>query len=217
MSYCTYTNVRNLSGLTASDISDSDITTLISFATTQLNADINIEIVRERVLWIDKTRENKIDSSNTTYYVKNWKMYYIGDRNNSGSVTIADIKVILVNNDDEESEATVSSITHDEGKFVLSTAPTSSTANEMYVTYVISPVDESTPHSLITQACSFLTAAYAFTRIDAKKIAQFSIGKVRVTRQSQAFDIYYKEYQKVLNRIRRYPLRISKGESIVED
>lgn len=213
--YCIYTDVRAISGLTQTEISDADLTALIAYAIVQLNADINIKIIREKVEWLDDTRENNIDSSNATYYVKNWKHHYLGDLDNDGDVDISDVEVYLVAPGGTETVATVSSVTHDEGKIVLSAAPTSSNASIIYITYAASPVDESTPDSRIKLACAQLTAALAFTRIDAKKIAGFSIGKIKVTKQSQAFDIFYNQYLRTVNRIKQYPIKKIEGIKVV--
>lgn len=209
MAYLTYTELQELVTL-PSDISTANMTTLIAHCTAILNSDINVKIIREPVRYLDATRENKIDGSNATYYVQNWKDWYLGDLDDDGDVDTDDIVFYQVDSDDAETELTVSTITHDEGKLVLSSAP-DSTVN-LYITYVRAPVDESTPDKLIKIALARLVAAYAFTKIDAQKIAKFRVGKVSVTAQSAGSAQMTRDYERVLNRIRERFMEAEEGE-----
>lgn len=199
MAYTDVATVRLVSGLTTNEISDANITSLIAYATTQFNADANVRIDREKVEYIDSTRENKIDGSNTTYYVKNWNGWYLGDLNDDGSVSISDAKFYYVATDGTETEKTISSVTHDTGKVVLSAAP--ATSGTGYITYSKAPLDESTPNNLIKKAVSELTAALAFTNTDAKKLKNFKVGKIAITTQSEGFQTMYAQYRKTLELI----------------
>jgi len=212
MAYCTASDVRALTGLASSDIDDTSLSTIITYATYQLNHDISVKVVREKVEYIDDTRENDIDGSNTTFYVKNWKHYYIGDLNNDGTVDSNDILVYLVDPDGTETTATVSSVTPNDGKFVLSSAPEAD--KKMYITYVYTPVSVSDPHALVKLACIYLAGAMAFTKIDAKKLKSFSIGKLRIAKQSEAFDIFYSRYKDIVNQIRSWPFKKHEGEAV---
>ena len=167
---------------------------MIDYATAQLNSDLNTRVIRERVRQIDITRENSIDGSNTTFYVKNWKGKYIADMNNDGSINSNDIIVYLVASDGTESTATVSTVTSSEGKFVLSSAPTSSTAAEMYITYEWCFDDPSTPSARIALACAFLAASYAYEKINAGMSPQQVYGNVRFMRDMQSGNKYFKRY-----------------------
>ncbi len=199
MAYCTYTDVRLVSGLTTNEIADADITSLIAYATTQFNAEVNIRIDRERVEYLDTTRQNKIDSSNTTYYVKNWNGWYLGDLNDDGSISVSDAKFYYVATDGTETEKTISSITHDTGKIVLSAAP--ATSGTGFITYSKAPIDLSTPNNLVKKAMSELTAALAFTKTDAKKLKNFRVGKIAITTQSEGFKTMYEQYRRTLELI----------------
>jgi len=194
MAYTSVAQIRALTNITSSDISDADITTLIGYATAQLNSDINTRVIRERVGSIDLTRENSIDGSNTTFYVKNWKGKFIADMNNDGSINSSDIIVYIVNSTGTESTATVSTVTSSEGKFVLSSAPTTATAAEMYITYEWCFDDPSTPSARIALACAFLTASYAYEKINAGMSPQQVYGNVRFMRDMQSGNKYFKRY-----------------------
>jgi len=212
--YCTATEVRSVSGLTASEISDADLTTLITYATAQLNRDIQVKIVREKVEYIDETRTNYINGSNNVFYVKSWKEYYIGDLDDDGDVDTSDVIVYLVAGDGTETTATVSAVDHEAGKITLASAPSSGT--EVYITYCASHADMSTPHALVKLACSQLAAALAFTKLDVKKVQSWSVGKIRVTKPSQGFVEFYNQYRRTINTIKKFPLKLRDANKIVD-
>ena len=188
-----------MTSIIIADISDADITSLIAEATKEVNRKINVRVNRERVLHIDNTRKNKIDNSNTTYYIRNWKGKYLADMDNDGDVDTSDIIVNLVDNDGTETTATVSSITADEGKFVLSSAP--SDTKRMYVTYEWCFRDPSTPDGDIALATTLLTTAYAYAKINIGRAPQKSFGNIKIFRDMNSFEHYYKRFLNVINDI----------------
>ena len=201
MVYTTKQKIRDLTNLVIADITDDELDALIVCATTQLNSDINTPIVRERVVQIDNTRTNKINGTNTTFYVQNWKGKYIGDSNDDGAITATDVVVHLVASDNTESTATVSSVTSGEGKYVLSSAPTDQTAAEMYVTYNWCFVDPSTPSAKISLACAFLVIAYAYEKINRGMSPQQVYGNVRFMRDMRAGNEFFKKYEAEVSKI----------------
>ena len=60
MAYTNVVNVRLLTNLEVADISDANVTSMITQATYHLNADINTRVTREEALQIDNTRKNEI-------------------------------------------------------------------------------------------------------------------------------------------------------------
>lgn len=193
MSYCTVNDVRNLTGIETDDINDNDINTLINYAIAEMNAEINTKVIREKVRYIDSTRENKIDGSNTTFYVQWWKNHYIGDLDNDGDVDSDDVIFYLVDSDGTETTATVSSVDVSTGKITLSSAPDSD--NNCYITYAKAPLDENTPHFLIKKACVELTAALCYMRIDKNQITRVKLGKWTIFKQPDIFKDYYNRYR----------------------
>ena len=152
MAYCTTDDVYDLTSITSSDADSTKLAKIIEVATTNLNSNINVDVKDEWVNYISTEKENKIDSSNTTFYTQKFP---IGDYNNDGSISIADIKVYTINNEGTRTSYIVSSIDDaDIGKFTLSSAPTQN--ENLYITYVKAPLDEETPHSLIKLACVYL-------------------------------------------------------------
>lgn len=199
MVYTTTANVRLLSNLITSDISDADVTSLITKATARLNRDINTRVIRERVVYIDRTRKNQIDGSNTTYYVRNWKGKYISDFDDDGDVDTSDITVYQVASDGTETTLTVSTITSADGKFVLSSAPISGV--RLYVTYNWVYEDPATPGILIEQACTNLVIALSFEKINRGLSPSQVFGNVRLMRDMKAGSEFYKEYLNLVDKI----------------
>lgn len=197
--YCSLNYVRDLNNLTTSDISDTEFYALIRKAITFLNSDINVRIIRERIIHIDKTRENKIDGSNTTYYVKNWEGKFIADANNDGAVDTNDVTIYQVENDGTETTLTVSSITPNDGKFVLSSAPASGV--NLFVTYDWAPYSESDPDEQIKLACGYLATAYAFEKINRGLSPEQVYGNVKFKRDMEAGNYFFKQYRDVVGKI----------------
>lgn len=199
MAYCTYSDVNLLTNVSSSDISDADITSIISKATIELNRKINIHEIREPVYYLDDTRKNSIDSSNTTFYVKNWKGKFLADLDNDGDVDTSDIIVYQVDSQGTETTLTVSSITHNEGKFVLSSAPASGV--RLYVTYDWAYKDVSTPDNLVKLACVFLTASYCYGKLNIGRSPRLRIGNKSIERDMDSPDYYRKLAYSLINDI----------------
>ena len=196
--YCSMADFRAITNLGTSCISDSDAYDLITMAAYQINGDITTKVIRERIQYLDSTRENLIDSSNTEFYVKNWKGKYLADFNNDAQVTVADIIVYAVDGNGTETTPTVSSIDIDDGKITLSSAPTD---KKLYVTYAWSYVNQSTPDKQLRMACAFLTAALAQARINIGRAPQMSVGNLRIYRHMDAYEAFYKKYLGMLQQI----------------
>jgi pyruvate carboxylase len=219
LGYSSVTEVREISNLTVDDISDSDLYKLVQKATAYLNAEINARIIRERILAIDETRTNKIDGTNATFYVRQWNQH-IGDMDNDGKVTTSDITVYQVDSANVETQLTVSSISPDEGKFILATAPSGGV--RLYVTYEWCYVSEYTPHPLVKLACEYLTTAFAFEKVERGLSPEQVYGNVRIYRDMTAGSENHKRYREVVLQINsqmieynQAPLYADKGFGLV--
>jgi len=196
------TDVRNITGLTTDDISDVNLTAVISGSIAQLNGDIFIRHEDVELFTIDAWRENVQDGSNTTYYLP---FYPIADFNNDGKLDTSDVEIYAIEDNGTDSaqkktDFTISSILDDKyGKIQLSTAPTGGT--RLFASWSSSPLEIETPDPLIKRAVVQLASAMAYTKINAGKIASFRIGKISVMKQSQAFktylDMYYRTVQQI--------------------
>jgi len=197
--YCSMADFRAVTNLTTTDISDSDVYDLITMAAYQINGDLNTKVIRERVEYIDSTRENGVNGTTTTFYVKNWKGKYLADFNNDSLVNANDITVYAVDSDGAETTPTVSSIDVDNCSFTLSEAPTSD--KTLYVTYAWSYINESVPARPLRLACAFLTAALAQAKINIGRAPQIQMGNLRLYRHMDAYNEYYQKYLGILRQI----------------
>lgn len=197
MVYTTYTIVRAVTNLSTTDISNDDLTTLITYTTRQLNKDISVEVIREKIEPIDTTRENEIDGVNKTYYIKNWEDKYFADKNDDGSITTADVTVYQVASDGTETTLTVSTISETNKSFTLSSAPAAGV--ELFITYSWSYVSSS--NNLVQMAATMLTAAWAYARIHWGKPTSARFGDTTIMRHMAAFDLYYNRYLTLLQQI----------------
>lgn len=179
MGYTTPAAIRAKTGYTTTDITDAGLNEIIAEATTVINSEINVHVTREIVSYIDYSRQNKIDGSNTTFYSKNSINFYFADSNDDGSLTTADIKVELEDNDGNITEATVSSI-DSEGSFVLASAPPTNTVR-MYLTYDYSYYDISIPDKMVTLLATYLASSYSILIVDAGLPYSTKLGNLAIT------------------------------------
>ncbi len=195
------TTVRLLTNLTTSDISDDDISSIITQATAQINSDINIKIIREFITGIDKTRENKIDGSNTNYYVRNWYGTFLADNNNDGVVDVSDVIVYQVNSAGTESVLTISAIDDDDCKITLSSAPSSGV--RLYVTYSYSYVRQlvGSVDARLKLAATLLTSAYCYAKINFGRPLSEQFGSTKLVRHMDSFNQYYNRYLELVKQI----------------
>ena len=194
--YCTPDDVRMLTNIKATDLTDTQLANLINYAGTQLNADMNVYYEKERINYIDEVKENEIDGINTTFYTEN---YPIGDGNDDFQVTTSDITVYQVDSDNVETELTVSSLDAAKGKWVLPTAPTAD--KKLYVTYNSVNRRVDTPDPLVKMACVMLTAAWAYSKLNIGKATRFRMGNLTVFRDMESGHKYYLEYVRILTSV----------------
>ena len=195
--YCTTEEVRDLTGLSTSEINDDKLYSLIERAVVRLNGQINYRVSDEQVLWVSNEKKNSLNGTNTTFYTRTCP---IGDRNNDGEVTASDLYVYSLDSTSTRTELTVSSIDDDEiGKFSLSSAPSSDVS--VYVSYNVAPLEEETPHALIKQACMELTAALAYSRVQDGSVRSFALGNFRITRDNSQYADYMSQYYCTIKQI----------------
>ena len=200
MVWTTATSVKLITGLTTSDIGDTDLDSLIELAQKEVLLQTNQKVIREPVVYLDETRENLIDGDNTTYYISNWKGNYLSDSDFDLDIDTSDVDVYSVASDGTETSLTVSSITYDEGKIVLASAPDNV---DLYITYSFNYFDPSTPDPLLKLATEYLAGAYAYMRIDSKNKKTVKFGNTSTTNFSQKESTYHFLYNKYLELIKQ--------------
>lgn len=154
MAYITLAELQAALGDNASSFTDAQLNAIITRETTKINRELNVQIVREWIHYINISKQNPRNGSNTTFYVQNWFGKWFGDSTNDGEVTIADIEVISRDSNGTETELTVSSIDNDNMGFTLSTAPSSDVI--LNVTYKYSFYDMQTPDQNIKDLARYL-------------------------------------------------------------
>lgn len=216
MTYCSVNKVRLVSGLESHDISDDKIRDIRDeVATEELNQDVNQKVQDEKFQRISGEKENRIDGSNKTFYLREThnSELQVGDRNGDGNVDETDLTVYQLDGDDNR--VTSLNVTLDDRELGKLTVEDSSNdaldEGELYVSYVVSPVDEdgytgqdfstSGPDRLVETACAQLTAAYCFTNVEASKLKDFSVGNVTINSQSEGARIMRQEYRDTVRRI----------------
>lgn len=202
MAYITYSDIRKLTDLTSSDISDNDITSLIAYSIAELNSHINITVRNEKISYISRYYQNKIDGENKTFYLRcvvgGW---YIGDFNNNGEIDVGDITVKEFTQNNEIIKHNISSIDDSECKFVLENAP--SIGSVLYATYKKAPVSENSSNCdiLVKNACAYLTASLCYSKIQAREFKNVKLGDLSVMYKPLASDNYYEKYKRVLSEL----------------
>jgi len=209
MGYTDATTIRTMTGLTSSDVATSTINDLITIATGQLNRDINFKVNQEKVSYIDDVRENDIDGSNTDFYIRHCKRegeegYFLGDYDNDGDVDTADVEIWEKDTGPSPSTiatVAITSIDHSLGKITVTTAPSAN--KKVYISYSAAPVDEATPDQLVKNACTQLTSALCFLRLDANqlKMGRFRLGKLAIMAPVQGYRYWYDIYKDTVNQI----------------
>lgn len=196
VNYCSVEDVRTFTNVTTSQVTDTQLAILIEMAASQLNADIGVKHDDERIDWISGVKPNTVDASNKQYYVKH---YPIGDKNDSFSISVTDVVAYTINSLNVKTSVTVSSVTQSDGGFILLNAV--SNDESLYVSYVSTDVAVDPPHNLVKMACIWLTAAFAYSKINLGKAPRFRQGPLTVFRDTDAHKQYMQRYYEVLGKI----------------
>jgi len=194
--YCTVDDIRTVTNIKPSQISDTQLANLIEFAAAQLNSDINVYHEDEVVSYIDETKSNEVDGTNLKFFTKH---YPIGDMNNDFRVNTSDIRVFQVDSQGNKSELGLSQINAETGEFRLNDAPTSD--KKLYLKYfstqrLVDPTD-----ALVKMACILLTAAWGYSKLNIGKADRFRMGSMTVFRDTDAYHEYYMKYMKMVTAI----------------
>jgi hypothetical protein len=193
--YCSVKDVRLLSNITPNMISDTLICELIEQAGVQLNSDISVYNEEEVISFIDSLKDNDVDGTNTTFYTIK---YPIGDIDDNMIVDTSDVIVYTYDSTGEtRTQAVVTSITPSTGQFVLDVAPTTD-MSKITVTYRSTQLNVSTPDFKVRQACTLLTIAYCYSKLNDGKAPRFKAGGLTVFRDTEAFNKYYNRYRSAL-------------------
>ena len=172
MAWATIALMRLLSGLSTTDISDADATTLITYADLKTRQNVFAPL-------ISQSCDGTIDGSNKVFQVT---IYPIADADASGTVDGSDITAYLIKNNsttgfDESAATTVSTVNARDGIITLATAPTSTTADSVVADYYLTK--NGVPTSKLAYTSSLALSWLAFCKI---------LGTKGVTPQDYSWD-----------------------------
>lgn len=155
MAYITLAELQSTIGATdVVNFTESQLNAKITRQNAKINRELNVQVIRERVCYINESKKNEINGTNATFHVRNWFGLSFGDLNDDGVITTDDIEVVSRDTDGTETTLTVSSIDNDNMEFTLSSAPASTT--DLFVTYDYSYYDMATPDQNIKELARFL-------------------------------------------------------------
>lgn len=197
--YTTTEEIRDMSGITTSDITDVELMRILQRAQAKVNSDISQTIYEEPIFAIDNYRMNRIDGSNVTYYVKNSYFWFLGDLNNDGALSISDIEVWQYDiGSATKSQLTVATI-NERGYFTLSTAPNPGV--RLTVTYRVCPVSINAPDILVKIATEELSSAMARVHIDAGAYEKVTLRDLTIQKSPDSFKAGMDRYRDVITQI----------------
>ena len=184
----TYTASIAVDGTTNSiSITGSDAQTIADLI-TQINSDLT----GAEASW-DSTSYIKITSDSS------------GNQCDDSSISISDTDLFSsltdINDDVETAVSGVSNKSYP-GQFVLESAVSSD--YNLYVSYEWCQKDPSEPDKQIELACTFLSAAYCYAKINIGRAPQVAFGNTKIYRHIASFDHYY---QRFLNQV----LKVNQG------
>jgi hypothetical protein len=202
MSYCSTADVRLITNLSTSDISDANLSSLIEYATYEINAAIGATMTAK--LGDSSYFLGDYDGANKTFA---FRYSPLGDLNNDGTVDTSDIEVwskpstANVYTKLTVGTATVASIDdHEFGKFTFTDVP--SLNYDYVVKYTWFPIPFN--HPLIKRATAELTAYLAFLKSNLKDTDSYRLGKmeVRKTARHPGLVSFLDRYNQTLGQIR---------------
>jgi hypothetical protein len=175
MAYTSVTDVRAITNLLADEITDTEIAALIDFASSQVNADIGVQIKGEEY----PTLVGAMDGTNTEFRTSH---YPLGDSNNDYLVNASDITVWKRTNIDlYYSKVTVASIDDEVGKVVLAVAPAQT--DKIKVDYMWFPVRVN--NILLRRAAAELTAYMCYLKLNLMDMTSYRLGKLQINRAAR--------------------------------
>lgn len=169
MSFTDISSVRELSGLTKDEISDTKLGTIIEYTDKEIVRGLHVRVKEENLT------EGSSKVSDTVFYTT-YKP--IADSNADGVIDKKDITV-WKRIDNDRTEVTVSDVNPELGKIVLSSPHNS--ADMLIIDYQYYKGNSIPDSDLMKEAASYKAAFLAMIRLKGKVPTKYSIGRMRVT------------------------------------
>ena len=191
--------VRQITDLETDDITDGKLEQLSLIAWRDLQSKVGVRVTLEKVEYIDSTRKNTIDGSNTVFFTKNSYNRYMGDYDGDMALGTGDCEVWLIaDNVEDKTEATVSAVASD-GKITLTTVPT--TSQDIYLNYIHLPLQFSPLDPLLRDATAYLTGAMAYGKLEARDYAKVGFRGLNIVRMPQGYSNFLAKYESKVREI----------------
>lgn len=193
MSYVTIPEIRLLTGLTTTDISNDDLSQLLELAVEFIIKDLTIGVR-------DEEPTGTIDGSNNTFEVANYPIADVDGDKVAGSLDVTVYQWTIDDDPSTKSSIAVSTVYPRDGKIVVTTAPTTS-VKKLSIDYSYT-LEKDINWDLVKMAVSYLTgyifAIKKFTVIP----SSLSRGPVRFRYFTKPYDEYLNKYLEVMNQIK---------------
>lgn len=197
---------KSITGLD-DEMEEDEYETYIQESQKEVLMNLNQLVVREKIEYLDSVRTNKVNGENTTYYIANYNGAWLSDSDYDLDVDTDDVTVYAVDyTNDTETELSISSITPNEGKIVLSSAPDEV---DLYVTYTFTNIDIVTPDPRLKLATCFLAASYCYLRLAQGGKVDVKFGNTTI--KEDYLSSYEKNYNKYLELIEKINSSSSDG------
>lgn len=193
MVFCNVMAVRDIISLTTDDITDEKVMVLIKRAQIKIAQEIYVYHEDELVEYINSEKDNEINGSNQTYYIRFWP---IADRNQNGVVDKNDVNFYKFDSEGTRTEMTISSVDASLGKITLSEAPT--TSYTLRVTY--SSIPPNIRDTDLEDACTFLTAALCYSKCEPTLLKH--LDTLDVLRMPDPYNRFMEIYRDTMKRIK---------------
>lgn len=184
--YCSKDIIRQIAGITVSQISDEVLTGMVSFAVPWFNAEFNVNVGEGE----EDYEELLFDENDSTDTIRYTQHRPLGDRDGDGSVTTADITVYDDMKLYSPSTINLASVDATTGKITLAAANT----DTLYAKYSYLALPLSSQE--IQHAFAFYVAMLCMDRLIAGA-EDISIGSIAVQRKN----FCKVEYEKIKQRI----------------
>jgi len=222
MTYCSIQKIRQLSQIESEDASDTELRDYRDdIATPHINDDLNQEINAWEMERVANYKDNTIDDSNKTFYLKEThnSNLHVGDFNDDGEVDKDDIQVYYIDGDDNRVVPTIVSLDDASiGQFTMEKQNGDALKRDEvkhgpFVSYAVAPADMQTPAKKIEAACGYLTGALAYSGINVGNFDNFSVGSVSVNDTSEGSATeQMRKYEESIQRIGQREL-LQSGEN----
>jgi hypothetical protein len=220
MAWATLAKARLFSGLSTSDISDADLTTLLAIADRQLRRDIQVRVFKQRIY-------GNINGTNTTFKIRLPVGMEFADTDMDNDVDASDLTVYKVKFNSttevrEHTSAAITSVNVTNRTVVLTAAPT--TTDTEYLVADFSYWSENIDYTQVANAASYYAAYLALRKRQsaASSAGGYRLGQLTVMGSSTAMSVEeaaakaLQEYEKMIAVLRPHEIFRAEGPDLPE-